>query len=223
MPPVFGTAVLMINILFFLLTTWKQRHRAGKRCRKAGARDRQRRRHHEVRAQYSGFFLAAALVLHRLSLRSALATDIVCCSRRRVRRLARRPSGQALHSMEVVAGYGPPYLALYASTPFGSGLGGGSLRFGQSGQGVRALAHEISPLPAQRFRIRQTAPRTHQMLTKQAPTHEYKYVPTDFGNIAYREAGSGPAAIFVHGVLLNGHFWDRLIEAARGCQALHRD
>jgi len=50
------------------------------------------------------------------------------------------------------------------------------------------------------------------MRTKQAPTHEYKYVPTDFGNIAYREAGSGPVAIFVHGVLLNGHFWDRLIE-----------
>ena len=50
------------------------------------------------------------------------------------------------------------------------------------------------------------------MLTRQASTHEYKYVPTDFGNIAYREAGSGPVAIFVHGVLLNGHFWDRLIE-----------
>jgi pimeloyl-ACP methyl ester carboxylesterase len=50
------------------------------------------------------------------------------------------------------------------------------------------------------------------MPTKQAPTHEYKYVPTDFGNIAYRETGSGPAAIFVHGVLLNGHLWDRLIE-----------
>jgi pimeloyl-ACP methyl ester carboxylesterase len=41
---------------------------------------------------------------------------------------------------------------------------------------------------------------------------EYKYVATDFGNIAYREAGSGPVAIFVHGVLLNGHLWDRLIE-----------
>jgi len=49
------------------------------------------------------------------------------------------------------------------------------------------------------------------MLTRQAPTHEYKYVPTDFGNIAYRDAGSGPVAILVHGVLLNGHFWDRLI------------
>jgi len=51
------------------------------------------------------------------------------------------------------------------------------------------------------------------MPTKQpSSTQEYKYVATDFGNIAYREAGSGPVAIFVHGVLLNGHLWDRLIE-----------
>jgi pimeloyl-ACP methyl ester carboxylesterase len=51
------------------------------------------------------------------------------------------------------------------------------------------------------------------MLTKHAlPTDSYKYIATDFGNIAYREAGSGPVAIFVHGVLLNSHFWDRLIE-----------
>jgi pimeloyl-ACP methyl ester carboxylesterase len=51
------------------------------------------------------------------------------------------------------------------------------------------------------------------MLTKQASSnHEDKYAATDYGNIAYREAGSGPVAIFVHGVLVNGHLWDRLIE-----------
>jgi pimeloyl-ACP methyl ester carboxylesterase len=51
------------------------------------------------------------------------------------------------------------------------------------------------------------------MLTKQASSnHEYKYAATDFGDIGYREAGSGPVAIFVHGVLVNGHLWDRLIE-----------
>ena len=51
------------------------------------------------------------------------------------------------------------------------------------------------------------------MSTKQqASIDQYKYATTDFGNIAYREAGSGPVAIFVHGVLLNGHLWDRLIE-----------
>jgi hypothetical protein len=31
------------------------------------------------------------------------------------------------------------------------------------------------------------------MLTRQpSSTEEYKYIPTDFGNIAYRETGSGP-------------------------------
>ena len=44
----------------------------------------------------------------------------------------------------------------------------------------------------------------------------YQYAATDFGNIAYREAGTGPAAIFVHGVLLNGHFWDPSIERLAG-------
>jgi pimeloyl-ACP methyl ester carboxylesterase len=52
-----------------------------------------------------------------------------------------------------------------------------------------------------------------EMPTKQPSSKdEYKYVATEFGNIAYREAGSGAPVIFVHGVLLNGHFWDRLIE-----------
>jgi pimeloyl-ACP methyl ester carboxylesterase len=51
------------------------------------------------------------------------------------------------------------------------------------------------------------------MPMKQPPSaHEYNYAATDFGNIAYREAGSGPVVILVHGVLLNGHLWDRLIE-----------
>jgi pimeloyl-ACP methyl ester carboxylesterase len=51
------------------------------------------------------------------------------------------------------------------------------------------------------------------MAMKQALTVDnYRHVATEFGNIAYREAGSGPVAIFVHGVLLNGRLWDRLIE-----------
>jgi hypothetical protein len=56
-----------------------------------------------------------------------------------------------------------------------------------------------------------------EMAMKQPlPTHTYKYIATNFGDIAYREAGSGPAAIFVHGFLLNGHLWDRLIERLAG-------
>ena len=55
------------------------------------------------------------------------------------------------------------------------------------------------------------------MPTKQPfSSKPYQYAATDFGNIAYREAGSGPAAVFVHGVLLNGHLWDPLIERLAG-------
>ena len=34
-----------------------------------------------------------------------------------------------------------------------------------------------------------------------------KSVETRFGTISYQESGSGPVALFVHGVLLNGHLW----------------
>jgi pimeloyl-ACP methyl ester carboxylesterase len=46
-----------------------------------------------------------------------------------------------------------------------------------------------------------------------------KTVDTAFGSIAYMEKGSGPVALFVHGVLLNGYLWrnviDRLADARR--------
>lgn len=40
-----------------------------------------------------------------------------------------------------------------------------------------------------------------------------KYVSTPFGEIAYVENGSGPVALFVHGVLLNGYLWRDAIDA----------
>lgn len=36
---------------------------------------------------------------------------------------------------------------------------------------------------------------------------ERRRVDTPSGSIAYRECGEGPVALFVHGVLLNGHLW----------------
>jgi pimeloyl-ACP methyl ester carboxylesterase len=36
---------------------------------------------------------------------------------------------------------------------------------------------------------------------------EKRRVDTPSGSIAYAEAGAGPVALFVHGVLLNGHLW----------------
>jgi pimeloyl-ACP methyl ester carboxylesterase len=40
-----------------------------------------------------------------------------------------------------------------------------------------------------------------------------KTVTTPYGEIAYVEKGSGPAALFVHGVLLNGYLWRDAIAA----------
>ena len=55
------------------------------------------------------------------------------------------------------------------------------------------------------------------MLTQQPfSTHAYQHAATKSGDIAYREAGSGPATILVHGVLVNGHLWDPLIERLAG-------
>jgi pimeloyl-ACP methyl ester carboxylesterase len=50
-----------------------------------------------------------------------------------------------------------------------------------------------------------------------------KLVATPFGEIAYYEQGSGPAALFVHGVFLNGRLWRNVISRvkdARRCIAI---
>ena len=50
-----------------------------------------------------------------------------------------------------------------------------------------------------------------------------KSVKTPYGEIAYVEKGSGPAALFVHGVLLNGYLWRDSLDAlssTRRCIAL---
>lgn len=48
-------------------------------------------------------------------------------------------------------------------------------------------------------------------------------VTTRFGSIAYEDLGSGPAAIFVHGVFLNGYLWRHVsasLQNERRCLAL---
>lgn len=47
-------------------------------------------------------------------------------------------------------------------------------------------------------------------------TSRQKSVRTPFGEIAYVEKGEGPAALFVHGVLLNGYLWRNVIDALTG-------
>jgi pimeloyl-ACP methyl ester carboxylesterase len=41
-------------------------------------------------------------------------------------------------------------------------------------------------------------------------------VDTSFGRVACRQAGAGPPAVFVHGVLLNGSLWDGVIAEVAG-------
>ena len=40
------------------------------------------------------------------------------------------------------------------------------------------------------------------------PSSERRLASTAHGEIAYRESGSGPAAIFIHGVFMNADLWD---------------
>src|SRR5215211_2205349 len=56
-----------------------------------------------------------------------------------------------------------------------------------------------------------------------APLPKKRSVATASGRIAYAEAGSGPVALFAHGVLLNGHLWRHQLTAlsdVRRCIAL---
>src|SRR5215208_1183659 len=56
-----------------------------------------------------------------------------------------------------------------------------------------------------------------------APLPKKRSAATASGRIAYAEAGSGPVALFVHGVLLNGHLWRHQLAALsdmRRCIAL---
>jgi pimeloyl-ACP methyl ester carboxylesterase len=42
--------------------------------------------------------------------------------------------------------------------------------------------------------------------------HETRFASTPFGDIAYTEQGGGPPALFVHGILMNGHLWRGVID-----------
>src|SRR5579863_379208 len=46
-------------------------------------------------------------------------------------------------------------------------------------------------------------------MERNKPVAERKQVETSSGRISYIEQGGGPVALFVHGVLLNGHLWRR--------------
>jgi pimeloyl-ACP methyl ester carboxylesterase len=49
-------------------------------------------------------------------------------------------------------------------------------------------------------------------MTETKPLATRHCVQTTSGTISYSEAGAGPVALFVHGVLLNGHLWRHQLE-----------
>jgi hypothetical protein len=121
MPPVFATAVLVVNILFFLLTTWSSATAPESFAAKLGLGIVNAGGINEVRAQYSGFFLAAALVC-TASLFGLLSrqTSFVVLGAVFGGLFAGRLVSLALDGG--VAGYGPTILALYAIDAIGLAL-----------------------------------------------------------------------------------------------------
>ncbi len=120
MPPVFGTAVLVINIVFFLLTTWSSATAPESFAAKLGLGIVNAGGINEVRAQYSGFFLAAALVCTAslFGLLSRQTSFVVVGAV--FGGFAGRLVSLALDGG--VAGYGPTILALYAIDAIGLAL-----------------------------------------------------------------------------------------------------
>src|SRR4051812_13029886 len=60
-------------------------------------------------------------------------------------------------------------------------------------------------------------------MTPQQFNANRRTVETPSGTVSYVEQGTGPVALFVHGVLLNGYLWRKQLEAlssARRCIAV---
>jgi hypothetical protein len=134
MPQIFGSAVLAINILFFLLTTWSSATAPESFAAKLGLGIVSAGGINEVRAQYSGFFLAVALVCTG-SLFGLLSrqTSLVILGAVYGGLLAGRLVSLALNGG--IAGYGPTILALYVIDAAGLGLALASLISDTPGKG----------------------------------------------------------------------------------------
>jgi hypothetical protein len=121
MPSVFGAAVLVINVLFCLLTTWSSATAPESFAARLGLGIVNAGGINEVRAQYSGFFLAVALVC-TASLSGLLSrqTSFVVMGTVFGGLFAGRLVSLALNGG--VAGYGPTILALCAIDAIGLAL-----------------------------------------------------------------------------------------------------
>src|SRR5262249_24931292 len=126
MPPIFGTAVLVINVLFCLLTVWTSAIAPESFAAKLVLGIVNAGGVNEVRAQYSGFFLAVAAV-SAASLCGWLSrqTSFVVMCAVYGGLLPGRLVSLALNMG--VAGYSPTIVALYAIDAVGLALATASL------------------------------------------------------------------------------------------------
>jgi hypothetical protein len=133
MLPMFGTAVLVINTLFCLLTVWQSATAPEGFAGKLGLAIVNAGGLNEVRAQYSGFFLAVAIVcMASLAGLISRQASFVVMAAVYGGLLAGRLASLALNAG--VAGYGPTILALYVIDASGLALAVASLVLDQEGR-----------------------------------------------------------------------------------------
>ena len=131
MGQLFGTVVLVIGGLFFLLTTWSSASAPGQFAAKLGLAITDAGGLNEIRAQYAGFFLAAALVCGAalaswVPRQAALLVMIVIFGGL----IAGRLASVALDGG--IAGYGATIRALYVIDAVGLALAIAALVFSAS-------------------------------------------------------------------------------------------
>lgn len=133
MSPIFGTAVLAINALFCLFTAWSSAIAPETFAAKLGLGIINAGGVNEVRAQYSGFFLAVAIICTAslLGLLSRQASFVVMGAVYGGL-FAGRMVSLALNGG--VAGYGPSILALYVIDAIGLALAVASFMFDHAGK-----------------------------------------------------------------------------------------
>jgi hypothetical protein len=133
MPQIFGTAVLVINVMFCLLTVWQSATAPEIFAGKIGFGIINAGGINEVRAQYSGFFLAVAVVcMASLAGLISRQASFVIMAAVYGGLLAGRLASLALNAG--VAGYGPTILALYVIDAIGLALAVASLVLDQPGK-----------------------------------------------------------------------------------------
>jgi len=117
----FGTAVLIVGVLFCLLTTWSSGARPESFAERLGLQIVNAGGVNEIRAQYAGFFLAVAIIC-AASLAGLLSrqASFVVLGTVFGGLLAGRLASLAFNGG--TAGYGPTILALYAIDAIGLAL-----------------------------------------------------------------------------------------------------